>query len=353
MPWRRTPRTARRLASETGCPPPLLLVIVTNTHRHVVRPLAEQRVQCGDVHVALERMAARGVVSFGDHEVDGLGTGGLDVGSGGVEVGVVRHDLAGPADDAEQDPLGGPPWWVGMTCSKGTARARRRRTGSTTASRRTTRRRAGSRPTGRGSSRRSRVGEQIDQHVARRELEQVVAGPATAARAPRAVVIRIGSTEWIRNGSTIVRKVGALMPATVLVGRTQANGAATHDPGVGPRERLPVRPARHRSRSRPRHRHVKEAEVLQHPDVFNMKRRRVQTGGLSHAGEMALPTHVDRVTRFAGADPGPRWAVRGAARRRRRGGRRGRARAVGLRRDRLRGGRDAALQPIRSAMSRS
>ena len=58
-----------------------------------------------------------------------------------------------------------------------------------------------------------------------------------------------------------------------------------------------------------------------------------QTAGvweLGTAGRMALPTHVDRVTRYAGADaPGPPVGRRDAARRRRRrrGGRRQRARA--------------------------
>ena len=71
---------------------------------------------------------------------------------------------------------------------------------------------------------------------------------------------------------------------------------------------------------------------------------------------MALPTHVDRVTRFAGAEyPGPRWAVltpRGG------GGAEvvdesGRVRLGGYRTIDLRGGLDGALEPIRSAMSGS
>ena len=40
------------------------------------------------------------------------------------------------------------------------------------------------------------------------------------------VVIRSGSTEWIRNGSMIVRKVGALMATTVL-----AHDTPMHRPG--------------------------------------------------------------------------------------------------------------------------
>ena len=87
------------------------------------------------------------------------------------------------------------------------------------------------------------------------------------------------------------------------------------------------------------------------------RRRRVQTGRLSHAGEMALPTHVDRVTRFAGAERAGRALGRRAPRRRRRrrrGGRRraGRVRLEGYRTIELPGGLDAdALAPIRAAMS--
>jgi len=48
-----------------------------------------------------------GVETFGDDQVDGLGTGGLDIGAGGVEVGVVGDDASGSADGGHQDLLGG------------------------------------------------------------------------------------------------------------------------------------------------------------------------------------------------------------------------------------------------------
>jgi hypothetical protein len=48
----------------------------------------------------------RRVAALGDDQVDRLGAGELDVGAGGVEVGVVRDHLARPADDREQDLLG-------------------------------------------------------------------------------------------------------------------------------------------------------------------------------------------------------------------------------------------------------
>ena len=73
---------------------------------------------------------------------------------------------------------------------------------------------------------------------------------------------------------------------------------------------------------------------------------------------MALPTQIDRVTRFAGADdPGSLWAVVAP----RDGGadaevvdESGRVRLRGYRRIDLPGGLDpSALEPIRSAMSGS
>ena len=48
----------------------------------------------------LNGCAGDGLAALGDDQVDGLGAGELDVGAGGVEVGVVGHHLARPADHA-------------------------------------------------------------------------------------------------------------------------------------------------------------------------------------------------------------------------------------------------------------
>ena len=108
-PWRsQTARTWRRFSSETGCPPPELFVTVTNTTGTWSPVRVEQRLERVDVHVALERVDRRRVAALGDDEVDRLGARRLDVRPRRVEVGVVGHDLARPAEDAEQDLLGGP-----------------------------------------------------------------------------------------------------------------------------------------------------------------------------------------------------------------------------------------------------
>ena len=52
-------------------------------------------------------MLQAGLAAFGDDQVDGLGADELDVGAGGIEMGVVRNDVAFLAGDAEQDALGG------------------------------------------------------------------------------------------------------------------------------------------------------------------------------------------------------------------------------------------------------
>jgi len=54
-------------------------------------PPGEQPVQRRDVHVALERVPQRRLQALRDGQVDGLRPGELDVGPGGVEVGVVRE----------------------------------------------------------------------------------------------------------------------------------------------------------------------------------------------------------------------------------------------------------------------
>ncbi len=69
----------------------------------------DQPLELGRVEVSLERMARSRLKSFVDDQVDGFCTGFLDVCAGGIEVVVARDDLAGPADQLEQDTLAGTP----------------------------------------------------------------------------------------------------------------------------------------------------------------------------------------------------------------------------------------------------
>ena len=77
-------------------------------HGHRIPARVEERLEGTDVHVALERMERGRNASFGDHEVDRLRAGVLDVRARRVEVRVVRDDLPRPADGGEEDLLGGP-----------------------------------------------------------------------------------------------------------------------------------------------------------------------------------------------------------------------------------------------------
>ena len=91
-----TARTARRLAIETGWPPPELLVTVTITSgTSLDAALLDGRAQGLEVDVALERVLERpGRAPRRTTQVDAPGALVLDVGAGGVEVGVVGHDVA-------------------------------------------------------------------------------------------------------------------------------------------------------------------------------------------------------------------------------------------------------------------
>ena len=116
------------------------------------------------------------------------------------------HDLAGPAEHAEQDPLGGPPL-VGrdhvlereQLLHRVAEDEPRRRPGVGLVAVLDRRPLVAAHRAGAG------VGEQVDEDVLRPQLEQVEAGLARAARRCSSVVSRSGSTEWIRNGSMIVR----------------------------------------------------------------------------------------------------------------------------------------------------
>ncbi len=169
-------RTPRRFSSETGWPPPELLVTVTNTTGMSAAALRQQRVEALEVHVPLERVEGGRVEALGDHEVDRLGAGGLDVGPGGVEVGVVRDDRAGPGDHGEQDLLGGAALVRGD-------HVREREQLLHGLEEPEPRRRAGvalvaaldARPLVPGHRAGAGVGEQVDQHVLGAQREQVVA----------------------------------------------------------------------------------------------------------------------------------------------------------------------------------
>ena len=66
-------RTPRRFSRQTGWPPPLLLVIVTNTTGTSGRAaLLEERLERDQVHVALERVLQRWLAALGDDQVDRL-----------------------------------------------------------------------------------------------------------------------------------------------------------------------------------------------------------------------------------------------------------------------------------------
>ena len=134
-------------------------------------------IEGGDVHVALEGMQDRWVVALLDHQVDGLRAGELDVGSRRVEMCVVRHHLAWTADDAEQDLLRCAPLVGGDHVLEREERlhalqepvpGRRSRVALVAA--------LDARPL-RGRHRAgARIGQQVDEHVIRVEVEQVVAG---------------------------------------------------------------------------------------------------------------------------------------------------------------------------------
>ena len=76
-------------------------------HRDVCSPdPLNEFIQSLDVHVALEGVGGFRVTGFWGDQVDGQAPCVLDVGSGGVEVGVTRDVLAWPSYGRKQDFLG-------------------------------------------------------------------------------------------------------------------------------------------------------------------------------------------------------------------------------------------------------
>ena len=74
----------------------------------------------------------------------------------------------------------------------------------------------------------ARIGQEVDEDVVGVDVEEVVAGGLDGGEALVAVVIRIGSTAWIRNGSMIVRKARA----------STAEDSRARDRGVAPRHQM-------------------------------------------------------------------------------------------------------------------
>ena len=103
---RQTALTARTFSIDTGCPPPELLVTVNITSGTCCRPTrAMQLLQRFNIHISLERQSRRWLAGFGNRQIDGFSADELDIGAGGVEVGVVGHNVALFAGNAEQDAL--------------------------------------------------------------------------------------------------------------------------------------------------------------------------------------------------------------------------------------------------------
>ena len=112
MPCRRqTSRTAAQVRQADR----LAAAAVVGHRDHAERDALRRRPRrsapraCARSMFPLNGWRLRGCFPSSIDEVDGLRAGVLDVGPGGVEVVVARDDLAGPADQLEQDALAGPP----------------------------------------------------------------------------------------------------------------------------------------------------------------------------------------------------------------------------------------------------
>ena len=184
--FRHTADTARTLASDTGCPPPELLVTVSMQTGIFSRPTSAMSFSsAADVHVALEGVPVLRLPPFRNHQVDRLRAGELDVGPGGVEVGVVGHHVARLAERREEDPLGGAALVGREHLAEAEDVLHRRQEAEPGAA-------AGvglvaahdRRPLLRAHRRRAAVGQEVDEDVLRLEQEDVVG--RLAAGAPRA-----------------------------------------------------------------------------------------------------------------------------------------------------------------------
>ena len=127
-------------------------------------------------------MQIRRVPTLWDHQINCLRAGVFDVGPGGVEVGVVRHDHTRTAEHTKQNFL---------SCSalvRGDHMAKRKQVGDRLAKyvkRGRTRIRLiavlNRRPLVAAHRASARVGEQVDHHIARRNRKQVEPGRAQSS----------------------------------------------------------------------------------------------------------------------------------------------------------------------------
>ena len=101
--------TALMFAIDTGCPPPVLFATVIITGG--IRSGPTRSINCVSrpvIHVAFERMLPRRFERLRYGQVHCLGSRELAVWSRGIEMHVVRDDVALLAHDAEENVLGRP-----------------------------------------------------------------------------------------------------------------------------------------------------------------------------------------------------------------------------------------------------
>ena len=190
---------------DTGWPPIELLVTVMNTTGTSSAPRSSmQALQGGDVHVALEGQPSRPrpAAVQGRRASAPVASTLARVVSKWVLLGTT---LPGPADAREEDLLGGAALVGGDDVLEREELLDR-------VAEAEPRRRAGvalvavldARPLVAAHRARARVGQQVDDHVVGVEVEEVVARFARQACRSSRVDSRMGSTEWMRNGSMMV-----------------------------------------------------------------------------------------------------------------------------------------------------
>ena len=148
----------------------------------------DQGFQRAHVHVALEIQARLRVGGFGNGQIHGARAGEFDIGAGGIEVGVGGDHVAGLAHHGEQDAFGRASLVGGNHVAEAgqlVGRALQAEEALAAGVGFVAAHHGGPLLGGHGAG--ARIGQQIDQDVARVDEEQVVAGLfAGSSRAPRA-----------------------------------------------------------------------------------------------------------------------------------------------------------------------